>query len=56
MNCQFAIVNFCKPTPPFWELHTVLTREMCKNMCYPVFFVTVSNEGGWKGACWGNIT
>jgi len=39
MYCKSANVNFCKPALPFWELRTVLTEEMYKNMYFAVHLV-----------------
>ena len=39
MYCKSTIVSFYKPTLLFWELLTILTKEMYKNMYCAVFLV-----------------
>jgi len=39
MCCKSATVSFCKPSLPFWELRTVLTEEMYKDMYFAVDLV-----------------
>jgi len=51
MYCKSAIVSFCKPTLPFWELIAILTEEMYKNMYCVVFLLQLLMGGGWKETC-----
>ena len=39
MYCKSAHVSFCKPALTFWELRTVLTEEMYKNVYCAVVLV-----------------
>ena len=42
-----ANVSFCKPALTFWELCTILTEEMYKNMyCAVVLVQLLMGEGG----------
>jgi len=47
MYSKSAIVNFCKPALPFWELCTVLTVEMYRNVyCVVVLVELLMGECG----------
>jgi len=47
MYSKSANVNFCKPALTFWELCTVLTVEMYRNVyCVVVLVQLLMGEGG----------
>ena len=39
MYCKSATVSFCKALLPLWELSTVLSEEMYKNIYYALVWV-----------------
>jgi len=49
MYCKSEIVSFCKPTLTFWELCTNLTREIYRNMCYPLVLAQLLMREVGKG-------
>jgi len=51
MYCLFATVIFCKPTPTFWKLHTILTKEIYRNKhCAMILIQLVIIETGKEPA------
>ena len=49
MYCKFANVSFCKTALILWELCTILTEEMFRNMCCAVFLVQLLMGEDGKG-------
>ena len=47
MYCKSANVSFCKAALTFWDLHTVLTEELYRNVyCVVVLVELLLGEGG----------
>jgi len=47
MYCKSTNVSFCKPALTLWELRTVLTVEMYRNVyCFVVLVQLLMGEGG----------
>jgi len=49
MYCKFANVSFCKPALTLWELRTICTKEMYRNMYCAVFLVQLLMGEDRKG-------
>ena len=46
MYCKSANVSFCKPALTLWELRTIRTEEMYRNMLCCVFGTVTDGEDG----------
>ena len=49
MYCKFANVGLCNPALTLWELRTVRTEEMYRNMYCAVFLVQLLMGEDGKG-------